>query len=153
MLTQSQLTTLKAAMLADPIAATYLDGNHDQQLADWLNAPGAKTVWRGQLTPDIMEPAIIAGAVQLDNLTVGKRDALLWLANRDLDNTSALRTALDDLCGTQNTLKTAIRDAQKRPGTRAESTLASGAGTSADPATLGWEGVIDAATASLIRSQ
>lgn len=79
------------------------------------------------------------------------RDALA--DNRDLDNTSALRTALDDLCGTQNTLKTAIRDAQKRPGTRAESTLASGAGTSADPATLGWEGVIDAATASLIRSQ
>lgn len=152
-LSVSQMQALKTAALADPIAAGYLMAGNDNELAQWFNAPGVKVVWRAQLTPDIMDPAIVAGAVQLDNLTVGKRDTLLWLANRELDNSAALRTALDDLCGTQNTLKTAIKDAQKRASTRAESALSAGTGTSVDPATLGWEGQIDSDIAAQIRVQ
>jgi hypothetical protein len=145
-LTVSQMQTLKTAALADPVAATLYNAGNDNGLAEWFNADNSKVVWRSTLTPDVMREAIVGGAAQLDNLTVGKRDALLYLVGADLRNTLTLRATLDDLCGTQATLKASIVAAQKRTATKAESILATGTGTTAVPATLTWEGQISAST-------
>lgn len=152
-LTVPQMQALKSAALADPTASGYLSTGNDNELAQWFNAPNGKIVWRSTLTPDVMREAIVGGAAQLDNLTVGKRDALLYLVSADLTNTATLRSTLDDLCGTQNTLKASILAAEKRTSSKAESILATGTGTTASPATLTWEGWISIQDASAIRSQ
>lgn len=151
-MTPAQLATLKALALADQAAASYLTAGNDLALADWLNEDTAHIVWRSSLTPDMSRAAIIQGATQLDALTVGKRDSLFWLASGNLDVSNAgVRAAIDDLCGSQNTLKGALQAAQKRPANRAEKVLAGGAGTALSPALLGWEGRITSNDASAIR--
>jgi hypothetical protein len=148
-----QLLTLKALAQADQTAAGYIAVADDQALATWLNTnQPTHYVWRSSLTPDQARAAIFQGASQLDALTVGKRDSLLWLLSESVSPADAnIRTAIDDLCGSQNTLKGALQTAQRRTTSRAEKALASGTGTYASPAILGWEGTIDAATASGVR--
>lgn len=153
MLTPEQVTTLRNAALADPVAVNYINNAQDQLLADWLNTPQpAFMAWRSTLTTDQARAAIMLGISQLDNLTVGKRDSLLWVFSvttypADLTVTSAI----DALCGTQNTLKGALQDALRRTTTRAEKLLASGTGTYASPAVLTYEGMFNAASASSLR--
>lgn len=152
MLTTTQLSTLKAVALADQTAASYINNGQDSQLADWFNEQTSHVVWRSALTPELARAAIIAGATQLDALTVGKRDSLFWLCSGNLDVANAgVRAAIDDLCGTQATLKAALVAAQKRTAKRAEQILASGTGTTVSPAALGWEGTISGNDASAIR--
>lgn len=149
-----QLQTLKTLAQADPTAAGYIATGADQALADWLNAIQATYyVWRSTLTVDMSRSAIVKGATQLDSLTAGKRDSLLWLLSESVSPADPdIRQAIDDLCGTQTTLKTALQAAERRQASRAEKALiVSGTGTYASPAILGWEGFIDAATASGVR--
>lgn len=81
------------------------------------------------------------GAHQLDALTASKRESLLWAVSDTLaPSTLAVRTALDDFCGSQNALKGAIQAAQKRTALRAEKLLSTGTGSVASPATMGFEG-------------
>lgn len=152
MLTAAQLSQLKAAALADQTGAALLAAGNDTGLSEWLNAETTHVVWRSAMTPEMARAAIIQGATQLDALTVGKRDSLFWLASGNLDVSNAsVRAAIDDLCGSQNTLKAALQAAQRRTASRAEKILASGTGTTASPATLGWEGTLSANDASAIR--
>ena len=152
MLTSGQLATLKAVAAADQTAATYMANGMDVELAAWFNTASSFVVWRSSLSPDQFRAALINGAIQLDNLTAGKRDTLFFLAQGSLVVSSpAVRTALDDLMGTQATLKAAVLAAEKRNATRAEQALASGTGSDANPGTLGWEGQISQAEASWIR--
>lgn len=148
-----QRLALKTAALADPAASVYVSSADDAALAAWLNTiQPTYYVWRTALTPQLARSAIVQGASQLDALTVGKRDSLLWLVSDTLDpQDTSVRIAIDDLCGTQATLKAALQSALKRPATRAEKILASGGGTSAAPSLLGWEGLFDAALASMVR--
>ena len=153
MLTPTQLSTLKAAAMADPTASQYLTNGNDNELADWFNQQQTFVAWRSKLTPEQARSAIIKGATQLDGLTVGKRDSLFYLVSGDLDvSDAAVRTAIDDLCGTQNQLKGYLTAAQKRTTTRAEKILASGTGTDAAPANLGWEGWLSGNDSSEIRT-
>jgi len=153
MLTPAQVTTLRNAALADPVAVNYLNNAQDQLLADWLNTPQpAFMAWRSTLTTDQARSAIMIGISQLDNLTVGKRDSLLWVfsvTTHPVDMT--VTTAIDALCGTQNTLKGALQDALRRPTTLAEKLLSSGTGTYASPAVMTYEGLFNAASASSLR--
>ena len=152
MLTSTQLSTLKAVALADQTASAYITSGNDTGLAEWFNAPTAHVVWRSSMTPEQSRAAIIQGAAQLDALTVGKRDSLFWLASGDLNVSDAtVRAAIDDLCGTQNTLKAALLAAEKRTCSVAEKALSSGAGTNTVPAMLGWEGVLSGNDMSAIR--
>jgi hypothetical protein len=142
-LTPTQQAALKANILADPVLSTLQpsSGAIYTIIEAYAAAPAqACIVWRPVLTPDVMRDAIVGGAAQLDNLTVGKRDALLYLISDNLTNTATMRSTLDDLCGTQNTLKAAIVAAEKRPATRLEKLYAAGACTSASPATMSVEG-------------
>lgn len=153
MLTNAQLITLRAAAIADGAAAGYIATADDQALADWFNVDQATyIVWRTNLTPDQSRTAIVQGATQLDALTTGKRDSLFWLLSEPVRPTDAsVRAAIDDLCGTQATLKSALQAALRRTATRAEKLLATGTGTTGSPATLTYEGVLSAADASGVR--
>ena len=154
MLNITQLSTLKALASADQTALSYIDTADDQSLADWLNTVDASFyVYRSVLTQAMARSAIIQGATQLDGLTVGKRDSLFYLASGDLAVSKAgVRAALDDLCGTMNQLKGYIQDACKRNATRAEKALiASGIGSNASPAVMGYEGKLSPADASQVR--
>lgn len=146
MLTDMQKQTLKAAILADPVlAALPLNSDGNYEIAAALNLPAtpAFVVWQSQLTPEKSRQAIVAGSEQLDNLTVGKRDALLYLAGGTLDCRQAnVRSAIDNLCGTQNTLKASLVAAQKRTASRVEQILATGTGSDASPAVTTFEGTI-----------
>lgn len=147
-LTQQQLTALKADILADPVLSQWAaTGRMAQEIADAYNAAAdpAWVVWRTSVTTEEWRVAIIGGggAGQLDALTASKRDSLLWAVSDVLNpSISAIRAALDDFCGSQNTLKAAIRTAQKRNATRAEKLFSTGTGSTASPATMGWEGML-----------
>lgn len=140
-LTVAQMDTLKVAFLADPLTAVSTDA----QIAEAWNQTAASEwiVWRTSISADELRQAIVAGSTQLDALTGGKRDSLLYLASGNLDpSDAAVRAGLDDLCGSQNILKAAIQAAEKRAATRAEKALSVGTGSTASPATLGWEGYL-----------
>lgn len=152
-MTPAQISTLRALADADPVAAGYIATADDIALADWFNQATSHIVWRTVLSPEQARAAIIEGATQLDALTVGKRDSLFWLCSGNLNpSVASVRAAIDDLCGTQNTLKAALQSAQKRAATRAEKALSSGSGTTAAPATLTYEGLVSYSEASTIRS-
>jgi hypothetical protein len=117
----------------------------DSEIAAYYNANSTFIVWRSSLTPAQARAAISGGdgLAQLDNLTVGKRDALLWtLGDTTSPANAAQRAAIESLCGTQNQLKAAILAAQKRAATKAEQLFAAGTGSDASPGALGWEGAL-----------
>jgi hypothetical protein len=143
----AELTTLAAAIRADTDQAVIdaLDIRNDVLLAELYNAPTTYVVWRSTLTPEEARDAIAGGGglAQLDNLTAGKRDSLLWVFSGNTEPANAAqRDAIENLCGTQNTLKAAILAAQKRFATKAERVFATGTGTDPSPGTLGWEGTL-----------
>lgn len=140
------LTNAQKIVLKNAIAGASLNMEDYGAIAEWLNASTSFVCWKSTMTPTEARKAITSGAQlsQLDNLTVGKRDALLYALDESVDtNNSAVRGAIEDLCGTQNTLKAALIAAMKRTVNKAEQLLAAGTGTDAVPATLGWEGQID----------
>ena len=143
-MTPEQTAILKDYILADPVLAakTSGDGTDFAFIADALNAPHPSfIVWRSNVSPQELRAAVMIGATQLDALTASKRDSLLWVVSEAIDFTiAASRVAIDDLCGSQNTLKNALRAVQKASCTLAESLLATGTGTDAAPATLTWTG-------------
>lgn len=149
MLTSEQMATLKADILAATDQAT-VDARANGQttvLAGIYNqaASPAFYVWRTSFTPGQAREAISGGdgLAQLDNLTAGKRDSLLWVFEGNTNPSNATqRNAIVSLCGTQNTLKAAIAAAQKRTVTRAERLFVTGTGTEASPGTLGWKGTL-----------
>jgi hypothetical protein len=147
MLTDAQKVTIKADILAnaDTLAA-YNIGNLDalEKLYNAAAAP-AFTVWRSVLTSEQARAAVSGGdgLAQLDNLTAGKRDSLLWLFDGNTQPANAAqRDAITNLCGTQNVLKAAILAAQKRTASRIEKLFATGTGSDASPATLMVEGPV-----------
>lgn len=148
-LTIEQMTALAAAIRSDQ-NQTVIDAlaiRNDVLLAELYNATASPAfiVWRSSLTPQQARAAISGGdgLSQLDNLTAGKRDSLLWVfADTTYPANSAQRSAIEGLCGTQNILKAAILAAQKRAVTKAERLFATGTGSDASPGTLGWEGLL-----------
>ena len=144
-LTQAQKQTIKAYIIADPVLKTKVpQPNTDYEfIANALSAPAAWTVWQSALSPDMARQGILGGITQLDNLTVGKREALLYLVAATVDcRQAAVRAAFDDLCGTQVTLKASLLAAQKRIANLAEKLLSTGTGSDASPAITTAEGTI-----------
>ena len=147
-LTSAQMATLKAAIIADSVLNAYpntSDGNF-ALCAEKLNvvASPAYVVWDSEVTPAEWSVGVLAGATQIDALTQGKRDELFWIV-KDTRNAGdvAVRNAIDDATGSQNTLKNALIAAMKRNALLVEKILAVGVGTTASPAVLGWSGPVD----------
>jgi hypothetical protein len=122
-----------------------LEIRNDVLMAELYNASSTFVVWRSSLTPEQVRDAITNGdgLAQLDNLTVGKRDSLLWVFSGNTNPSNATqRSAIEGLCGTQNALKAAILAAQKRVATKAEQVFSTGTGSDANPGVLEWEGIL-----------
>lgn len=144
----SQYAALKAAIAADPILSAYpntQDGAY-MMCQDRLNVAFSPTfyVWQDQLTPDIYDSGLIAGATQIDALTQGKRDELFMIGQRTRNcNDVNVRAAIADAVGSQNTLKAAMQAIQYRPALYVEKIYATGTGTTASPATLVFAGQVN----------
>jgi hypothetical protein len=156
-MTPEQIATLKALVLADPVAAALAaDPPDDQGLANWLNTPTSTIVWKTAVQiDDIMRNGIAWDRV--DNLTVGKARIWDWMTRLgSIDPSKAnIRAGIDATwVGTAADLnvRAAVYTHCKRAATRAERAFATGTGTDAVPAVLTFEGQIDAALASTIRS-
>jgi len=149
-LTTAQKATLKAYILATPALAAVASGPGTdysfiaEQLS--LEASPAFYVWRSSYSPQQMRSAMTVnlGTAQLDGLTPGKRDALLWFIGETVNPSDpAVVATINDFCGTQNTLKASLVDGGKRKALVAEKLLATGTGSLAVPATMGYEGGIN----------
>jgi hypothetical protein len=146
-LTTQQLTTLKTAILAetDPEFVEARTNGQTSRMAGFFNgtASPAFYVWSKNYTADQIASSIDNGITQLDALTASKRDSLLWWADRNHDMSLATsQAAVNDLCGSQNTLKNAVLDGGKRKLTRGERLYATGTGSLAAPGTAGYEGIL-----------
>lgn len=155
-LTAPQIATLKQLVLSDPTANGYAAVGDDVALAAWLNGSTTTVVWRTDASVD----AIMRNGMdwaRVDNLSVGKARIWDWMGRLGVLDCSKpnIRAGIDATwVGTAADLavRTTVYTHCKRAATRAEAALATGTGTDATPAVLGWEGAIDFATASRIRS-
>lgn len=151
MLTDPQLATLKAEILADPVLAAKpnnSDGNFDIAAAFNLNASPDFYVWRSSVTTDEI---MLNGFdwTRVDNLTVGKSRIWEWMTSLDRINPAqanvragvlAVFSAAGDLAN-----RVAVFTHSQRRATRAEKLFATGAGTSTTdqgvgPAVMVFEG-------------
>lgn len=133
MLTTAQLQTIKTAVQADPTASAYLAAGNINELTAWLNADSGQQCWTHNYSRAAMAKACVAGSADIDNLEAGKRDALLWLIQQDVDARDAnVRQAFIDLTAnrTGGFVATALRNAlsagAKRAMSRVEQMFATG---------------------------
>lgn len=150
MLTQSQLTTLKAAILAEPVYSAWVNDSVWSAIADDLNQIASPDfiVWKSRVHIDeIMQNGF--DWTQVDNTTVGKARIWEWMfANETRTiNPSKLniRAGIDEAWrGTAAML--AVRAAVylhcKRAATEFEKLFAAGTGSDASPAVMAVEGEI-----------
>lgn len=143
-MTPEQLTTLRAAVLADPTLSAV--GRNDTELARLLNLPTTFVCWRTSVPKDeIMFNGF--DWVLVDNLSIGKARIWDWLFDNAQSainpNKPNVRAGIAECWkGTAAMLaqQTAILGHCKRAATRAEQILASGTGTDATPGSFGFEG-------------
>lgn len=149
MLTTEQKQALQTAVNADPAFAALphnSDGAFAIASAFNLQADPAFVVWKTRVPRDeIMQNGF--DWVQVDNLTVGKARIWEWLfANAQTainPSKPNIRAGIDEAWkGTAAMLavRAAVYVHCKRNATRAEKLFASGTGTDASPATMGFEG-------------
>jgi len=145
-LTTSQFATLKAYALADPTAANFITNGNDPQLAEWFNAPSTKIVWRS-LVP-VSEVGQSFEATELNGLTSLNNDRLgtfaLWnpagATPARVDHRAFFSSIFSGAGGA--TTRGRLDTLWRRFATRAEAALATGTGTTQDPAVLVWEGTL-----------
>jgi hypothetical protein len=108
------------ATIASKFAAASLQSADALLIANWYNLLTSPAAYAWHFSRSRMDNrrAVMntaGSANQLDALTGAKRDALLWCIDDTIDcRLAAVRTSIDDLCGSQNTLKAAILDSFKR---------------------------------------
>lgn len=145
MFTEQQRLTLKTYILANYPDKASGPGTDYQFIAEAVNAAAAPAfyAWRGIVSSEELVSACLIGGTQLDGLTAGKRDALLWAIDRSLNfKVASTRAAIDDFCGSQATLKSALQAVQRRTCSVLEKMFAVGTGSYAAPANVVIEGAI-----------
>jgi len=172
MLTPAQLSPIKTVIVADPVLnALSTSGNDSSIIADALNGPAVPDFWVWQTsTPvntifDAINWANMTPADAPDGTTAFTNRALAcqgkqfnlqtMLSGREQisSNKPSIRAGLQDALtglpsGAGGALRAggwaAVQLSMQRKATRAEKALiASGTGTQASPAILGFEGAID----------
>lgn len=163
----AQLATLKADIAANvntipagqPWSGSFVgqaintlpnNGDANAAIAGWYGLFPAVDFWGWKTSQSRMENrrAVMntAGAGnQLDGLTAGKRESLIFGLDDTIDcRLAAVRTTIDDWCGGQAVLKAAIIDSFKRKLRNIEKLFATGGvgGLFATPADLVVEGTI-----------
>lgn len=152
-MTPEQLATLKTAILADPaLASQPMTSGGALVIAEAFNLPAspAFTVWRTSVTQD---EVMLNGMdwARVDNLSVGKARIWSWMfanaANSINPSKANIRTGIDATwVGTAADLavRAAVYVHCKRLATRGEQLFATGTGSNAVPAVMGFEGAITA---------
>lgn len=164
MLTPSQLTTLKAAILADPVLSAKpnnSDGWFDT--AALLNQVATPNyfVWKTSVS---VSEIILNGFdwTRVDNLTVGKARIWEWMTQIGTINPSQanVRSGINacfSVQGADAANRQAIYDHSNRLATRAEKLFASGSGTTPTdqgigPSTMTFEGNLSASDVEQARN-
>lgn len=169
-MTPAQLTTLKAAIQAetDPTFVGYRDSGSTGLMAEWFNGASAFVVWR-TYTPsaeiaNALNWANFTPKDTPDGTTLWGNRALAcrckqeniqnlflasggFVASGRANIRQGLQDSLTDIpAGTGGTLVSggwaAVRTAMQRVATRGEKVFATGTGTSANPGSLTFEGMV-----------
>ena len=158
-MTADELTVLAAAIAADADLSAFpetLDGAHEMAaLLDMTAAPDF-TVWRSSVS--ISEVGAALDGAEVEGLTTAQANRIMVggiYSGEGVDASIAgRRMFFDGLFSTAEGAVTgpALAMVWRRLATRGEVAFAVGAGTDADPATLGYEGNISAADISAARS-
>lgn len=146
-LTNEQKTTLKAAIDADPALSAFPntpDGAFEIVAALDVAASPDFVVWKTAVKPD----EILRNGMdwtRVDNLSVGKSRIWEWMTRLGTFNPSKanIRAGIDATwVGTAADLavRATVYTHCKRLATRAEKLFATGTGSDASPATMGFEG-------------
>lgn len=153
-LTDQQLDKVKAEIVADPALAALMAQGAELELANQLNRPAVPdfVVWRTAVTINEVGKAFVATG--LSAMTSLNNDRLVSFAlyNQSVDPSRAdQRAFFDDVFSPTSgaSTRTALAALWKRVATRVEKVLATGTGTTASPATLGFEGTISPADVGL----
>lgn len=150
MLTDPQLTVLKADILADPVLSSFPAGSDGSYaIAQLYNEPASPEwiVWKTSVNPDdIMRNGM--DWTRVDNLSVGKARIWDWMTRLGSFDASKvnIRAGIDATwVGTAADL--AVREMVythcKRPAKRSEKLFSTGTGLLASPATMTFEGQLD----------
>lgn len=150
-MTQAQLTALKNDIAADPVlSAKPQNSDGDLAIAQAYNLLASPDYWVWASTVVLADIIKDPGFdwTRVDNLSVGKARIWEWLFQLGSINAGVanVRTAIDTVwVGTQADLsvRAVVYAACRRKATRAEKLFkTAGTGTTADPALMGFEGVI-----------
>jgi hypothetical protein len=147
MLTNTQLETLKADILADPAFSSVpmtADGDFEiAQAYNLLSAP-AFTVWR----TNVFAPEIKGAVVWTEYIGLGaaeKSTFELMISDGILDGSDVnIRQGIQDIFSGAQAAATraALTELAKRVATRAEALFSTGTGTSGSPGTMAVEGAL-----------
>ncbi len=160
MLTTAQYTTLKNAILADPTLNAFpnsSDGNFDlaHKLSVELQPPGTFVVFRNNIPVQAVGNAMLSTDVA--NLTATNLSRLQVLAGYALQgftgsaNTEAGFADIFSVAGASGT-RALLHAVWRRFAFRIEAILATGTGTDASPATMGYEGTISPSDVTIARN-
>lgn len=149
-LSAQQLATLKAFILADPTLSQFTPGSDGAYaIAAIINLPAAPDfiVWKTNVViDDIMRNGM--NWTRVDNLTNGSKWRIWeWMTRLGTIDASKvnIRAGIDATwVGTAADLavRASVYTHCKRKASVVEKILATGTGSDADPATMGWEGTI-----------
>lgn len=148
-LTPAQNATIKADVLADPVLSTLTASSDSaNKIMTAMAAPKSPvfTVWKTKVPIGAIGKAF--NSSELGGLTTANTNRLMALAHYLLDgidpSQASNRAFFDDIfSGTNGTFtRPSLAALWKRPASRLEALLATGTGTDASPATLGYEGAI-----------
>lgn len=160
-LTTAQIVILKAAIIADStLNAQPRDGNGNGFIADAMNAIASPDFWVWKTVTTLHDIQNDPGWdwTRVDNLSVGKARIWEWmfdqvdsipssLANYRIGITSVwVGTAADLL------VQAAVLAVCRRKASRVEKLLATGTGSTAVPATMGFEGQISSSDVDAARN-
>lgn len=150
----AQLQAIKADIQGNPTLSALWAAGEKSQIATYYNttADPAFYVWKSSLPfSEVLRDFVAADWQALDNLTTGQDR--IWINLKELgalDMGSAAHQAAIAECWKGTAAKTAvgtrITDLGKRTTNNIEKLLATGTGSLAEPATIGFEGTIDWST-------
>lgn len=140
--TQSQLTKLKNAALAEPSQANNITQGNDAALADWYNQPSTWVNWRTDVSNAECNTQI--KWAEVDTLTSGKARIWEWMRLMDKFNMGDgnIRKGVEDAFGTASVSYVNIITISKSFASNAEKALSNGTGTDTTPGKYTWQGLI-----------
>jgi large exoprotein involved in heme utilization and adhesion len=149
-LTNPQLQTLKAAILADPtLSSKPLTSAGAGEIATAFNLAASPVfiVWRTNVSKSEVQSNAAFDWTRVDNLTVGKAriwDSMFYDGSINAAQPN-VRAGIDAAwVGTQADLnvRAGVYVVCKRSATRGEKVFSTGTGSDASPGTMGYEGAI-----------